>query len=536
MSLLPSEIPTGLVTGQFYFVSEDNVDGDIDPSLTVVDGTVTFKCSASVLRMPTKTVTVIPLEFKAKFNTAGQLVSAEDPNVGLELPATNSSLFNPTGFTWKVTFDLVQLPGRTTVQIPSFDIQVPEGVTTDLTTAMPVSTSPGTITVQGPQGNIGPTGATGAAGDGAYIQQVPRIANYLTREEKIGSYKTLLQNAGSTVVNIIACGDSITEGTGSTNTDNRWQTLLNTNLRYRHGVAPGAKYPFIPTWPKTSAPGIPVTRTGNVTADTSRGLGWKAGIVGDTGVVTFTFTGTSAKLLFFKGTTTGQMQVSIDGGAAVTVDTNSTTNPPAANVGVWASPALTAGVHTVQVTRAASSANSIYLNGCLTYNGDETTGIRVLDAAYHGTASTWLYASHMDQLVSNITTIGNVGLVLLNIGTNDYTANDIVGYKANIALFVSKLRDGGYTGSIVLMNAYKGLAGTALRDEAQWAQFGNAMREVAATDSKVAYFDWRMRMVDVPAPYNASSSLGLFADGLHPSDAGNQYIASIMTDYLSDRA
>ena len=155
MAVLPAEIPTGLVTGQFYFVNEDNVDADTDPNLTVVDGTVTFTASAKALRMPTKLATIVPLEFKAKFNSQGQLVSVDDASSGLELPATDSALFNPTGFTWKVEFDLVQIVNRHTVGIASFDIQVPEGVTTDLTTVMPVDSTPGTLTVQGPQGAVG---------------------------------------------------------------------------------------------------------------------------------------------------------------------------------------------------------------------------------------------------------------------------------------------------------------------------------------------------------------------------------------------
>lgn len=155
MAVLPAEIPTGLVTGQFYFVNEDNIDADTDPNLTVVSGDVIFTASAQVLRMPTKVATVIPLEFKAKFDSQGQLVSADDASIGLELPATDSALFNPTGFTWKVEFDLVQVENRHTLAVEPFDIQVPEGVTTDLTLVMPVDETPGTLTVQGPQGAVG---------------------------------------------------------------------------------------------------------------------------------------------------------------------------------------------------------------------------------------------------------------------------------------------------------------------------------------------------------------------------------------------
>ena len=156
MAVLPSDIPTGLVKGQFYFVNEDNVDADTDPDLTVVTGTVRFTCSARVLRMPTKLATVIPLTFDAVFDSAGNLIPATGTGTGIEVPATDSPLFNPTGFTWRVDFDLREAATNYSVVIPSFDIQVPTGGTVDLTTAMPVDTSPGVLTVQGPQGIQGP--------------------------------------------------------------------------------------------------------------------------------------------------------------------------------------------------------------------------------------------------------------------------------------------------------------------------------------------------------------------------------------------
>jgi hypothetical protein len=175
VAVLPAEIPTGLVTAQFYFVNEDNIDADTDPDLTVVSGTVAFTCEAKdadgipvPLRMPTKKAVIVPMRFDAEFDSQGRLVPVGQTNVGIEIPATNSALFNPTGFTWKVTFNLVDVATGFTVIVPSFSMSVPEGVTTDLVDAMPVSTAPGTITVQGPS-NILTVGTvtTGAPGSSA---------------------------------------------------------------------------------------------------------------------------------------------------------------------------------------------------------------------------------------------------------------------------------------------------------------------------------------------------------------------------------
>jgi len=156
MAVLPNEIPTGLIQGQFYFVNEDNIDANTDPELTVVSGKVTFTCEAAdPLRMPTKKAVIIPMTFDAEFDSQGRLVPVGRTDVGIELPASDSPLFNPTGFTWKVEFELIDVATEYSVVLPSFSIFVPEGVTSDIVDLMPVSMEPGTIMVQGPQGASG---------------------------------------------------------------------------------------------------------------------------------------------------------------------------------------------------------------------------------------------------------------------------------------------------------------------------------------------------------------------------------------------
>ena len=156
MAVLPSEIPTGLVTGQFYFVNEDNIDADTDPELLVVTGKVTFTCEAKEpLRMPTKKAVIIPMTFDAEFDSQGRLVPVGRTDVGIEIPASNSPLFNPTNFTWKVEFDLEEVATGYSVVLPSFSIFVREGETWDIVDLMPVSMDPGVIMVQGPQGDPG---------------------------------------------------------------------------------------------------------------------------------------------------------------------------------------------------------------------------------------------------------------------------------------------------------------------------------------------------------------------------------------------
>lgn len=165
MATLPSDVPTGLVTGQFYFVSEDAVDANTDPEMSVVTGVVKFTASVPVLQMPRLASTLVPLDFRAKFNAQGQLIPLNGNGLGIELPATNSVDIDPMGYTWKVEFDLRESATNYSVNIPSFNLQISQGEIIDLTTAMPVSESQGVITLRGPAGPEGPMGPPGIADD-----------------------------------------------------------------------------------------------------------------------------------------------------------------------------------------------------------------------------------------------------------------------------------------------------------------------------------------------------------------------------------
>lgn len=181
MALLPIDLPTGTVTGTFYFVDEDGVDADTKPELTVVTGTVTFTSSAKVLRMVSKSATVIPLVFDAKFDGNGNLVPRKGNGNGIELPATDSPLINPINYTWRVTFNLREVETGHTVNIDPFDIQIPTGQTIDLTAVMPVDTTPGTLTLKGPPGPPGPAGA-GVPNGGGALQVIRKTADNTTTE------------------------------------------------------------------------------------------------------------------------------------------------------------------------------------------------------------------------------------------------------------------------------------------------------------------------------------------------------------------
>lgn len=197
MALLPADVPTGHINGQFYFVSEDAADADTDPELTRVTGVVKFIASVPLLTMPRKAATLVPVDFRAKFNNQGQLVPLTGNGLGIDLPATNSDEFSQVGYTWKVEFDLRDSSNNYTIQIPSFNMQVSHGEVIDLTTVMPVAESPGTITLRGPAGPEGPMGPPGIADD-VGVAAVIADLDSLTSAELEARFASLLDIDGGT--------------------------------------------------------------------------------------------------------------------------------------------------------------------------------------------------------------------------------------------------------------------------------------------------------------------------------------------------
>lgn len=328
----------------------------------------------------------------------------------------------------------------------------------------------------------------------------------------------------------VVIGDSITEGTGATTVTKRWQTVLQGLLR---GGAVGAALPFIPAWPQSSVPGFPVTRTGTIgqtSTSTGAGLGWRGGdLRDDTAAVTFTFTGDRCKVMIFAASAGGVMSVQIDGGTPVLVNTQAPTVPGGHQP--WDSGVLSHGSHTVVIRRDPSSpaGNFVYLHGLLAYDGDLTTGIRVLDAARHGISSTFLTAARAAGAGSALTAAGGAKLAIIGFGTNDYGSTAPAAFKANIETLISGLRSTGFSGCILLLGMH--LSGG--RDLAQWQTLTQQLADIAAADPVIDYLDLRTVMPDVPTPHDAPAGEGLYYDALHPNDAGYARIAGAVLERIS---
>ena len=352
---------------------------------------------------------------------------------------------------------------------------------------------------------------------------------------KLRKWYAHLARRNANVAQIVCLGDSITEGTGSSVIDRRWQTVLQNNLRTRFGVPAGATFAFLPGATITNTPFPAVTRTGNTSvAGKNFGIMKTLSIPDASGSVTFTFTGNRAKLLFTRGSQAAIARVVVDGGTAVTLDTfNAATT--SGNV-LLDTGLISSGSHTITVSRDPSSINGrvIYIDGCAVFNNDDSAGIRVIDGGFHGinTSNFQLTGS----IVSGFSTaqvingLGGAGLLIVAYGTNDAGSAAIppTTMASNIATYISQIRAGGWDGSILYVAVYKGGG----RTDALWNPYVSAIQGLANADPDGIFLNLGSRMPNAPTSSFSTSALGLFADGLHPSDIGHAYIADVLSGIL----
>lgn len=373
----------------------------------------------------------------------------------------------------------------------------------------------------------------------ATLQTVADATSKLdTQKLPLRRFHAMLANRNAAPCRIIAGpGDSITEGAYAVTVVNRWQNLLMKRLRQTFAVTTGNDFPFIPVFPGITTPtDFPVTRTGTVVGSGSYGLGLRAGYVNDaTGKITFTFTGTRAKVAYVKGVagTLAIMKVIVDGGAPVTLDTSPTGSASTIGGQLFDLGALTAGTHTVEVSwdAASGAGKRVYVEGLFTFNGDENAGIRVFDAGHSGfttTSFTAPSADHARAVMAN----GPVGLAIIALGVNDIAGTITAAtFKTNLQTIVTAMRTQAFSGSIL----YLMMAKPGDKTDAEWNPYVTAVNELAAADPDAVVLDLSDRM---PKPvFNSPqpSDLGLYQDFRHLTPAGDGYVADVIAGFILPR-
>lgn len=348
---------------------------------------------------------------------------------------------------------------------------------------------------------------------------------------KLTDWRAALASGNATAVMV---GDSITEGSGTSNIRNRWQNQLQTALRAKQSSITGAQFPFIPGYPVTSAPGKPVRISGPVTRQNGTGIsGRTAVLTASESAVEFDFYGTSFDILYFSASATGLMGVSVDGAADIDVETNPVRSGNPAGAGrVWKSEVLPRGNHTVRIRRSPnnpSTAETIYVEGLRVYDRDETQpSIRVVDGGYHGAHSGTFNAPALTNQATSIKSVGGADLIVIGLGVNDVN-NTPQKFRENIQAIITSYRASGLNKSFLLLGMYQ----TGEKSSQMWRPYLDSLAAIAYPDPKIAFLDLTRHMPVVPDPYDGPASLGLFADRLHLNDDGNAWVGRVVASALA---
>jgi hypothetical protein len=134
-------------------VDPDSVDVGSAPEASPAVGTVTFTARPPIFRdvaASPDAVTLIPRPVVVALDVNGYIVDGQGAQ-GVQLIATDDADLNPSAWTWQVSFNL------TGATIPSFDFQLPQGTTVNLTAVMPIQASNGVFYLPGGIPNGGDT-------------------------------------------------------------------------------------------------------------------------------------------------------------------------------------------------------------------------------------------------------------------------------------------------------------------------------------------------------------------------------------------
>lgn len=336
----------------------------------------------------------------------------------------------------------------------------------------------------------------------------------------VGTLEGPFAHVAEDPVTVMFVGDSITEGAVVT-LDQRYQNLVIDRLRDRFDT-PAGGFGLHATQYVYELAGWTVSGTvtfNNLGIIWPWGPGLRGALLSATGEMTRTVEGTTARVWYRAYSTDGHLSVTVDGGAPVDIDCAGTASVHDAYVDV---PLGVSGSHTIEVAHA--SGNPAGFGGVQVFDGDETEGVRGLDAS-RGGATAALYAAAGTGAFDGVTDLADwsvaADVAVVLIGVNDWAGSVAAAtFKTNLETIVSGLRDGNPDLAVLVVALYE--ADVAHIDP--WSDYVAAMSEVADTSPRCGFLD--LSSVMPAAGTTAGDASGFYHDGLHPTAAGHAEIAA----------
>lgn len=343
---------------------------------------------------------------------------------------------------------------------------------------------------------------------------------------------TALSDVATAPFDILVVGDSVGEGTGASALDKRWIDRLQEKLRALYPVTgvPQAQPTYIPSYYSMDVPldwviwESPETTAG-VTLIDDYGIGGRSVQLNAAGEkITFAGSGTKVQVFYLKSDFfAAEFEIRIDGGAPVTVDCYDLTAIGGV-AAAWTSGTLSAGSHTVEVAfKNTRPGNSAFILGAKFYDGDLGKGVHVWDGSHGG----WTAYIHQMKNLTHHQLI-DPDLLIVALGFNDAAAYGPGEFGAYLWDLVYDLRaSAGWDVPTIIVALYNPKAAEAGWQHGVWADYVQDMREAAEALPACDFLDLTPIMPDT------WTDPTLYADLVHPNDAGHELIASSITELIA---
>lgn len=317
-------------------------------------------------------------------------------------------------------------------------------------------------------------------------------------------------HAESEVINVSLVGDSIAEGgKASDYAAYGFATVVRDTLQSRWG---NAGLGFISAWLRTNAEGT-VRALAETFAWSDSGSACRKG--NNLAYKTYTFTGDSVTVKYWKKPDAGEFTIAIDGGAPVTVDAEATE----VSLGSHTITGLVNGSHTIVITMAEAD-RYLYLHGVVPYVST-AKGIRLNN---HGN-----WGKSTDVLAESEYRIGALDpapkLLMIALGANDFgTQHSLKEVKSNLNAIIDPALAAG---SCVLIVARTMRGDTNLGLD---HNMYNRMLYEVAVETGVALVDVDQMWGNV---FSTADGKGYFdADDVHLTNMGHRQLAMDIMNVL----
>ncbi len=328
---------------------------------------------------------------------------------------------------------------------------------------------------------------------------------------------------------VVVMGDSVSEGLGlAGDLDRRWVDRLQVTLRTRVGAEACSTAPagyegttsLVPAWYAGAALPDPPT-SGPVEQDVYAGPGGRALRLLPGASISWEVTATSVDVGYRSVDAGGTMQISIDG--EVVEQAIDTASDGFGARRVWSSDDLGPGRRTITVANVSAPTGElpVVVTDLTPFVADRDRCVHVLDASHSGIQAKDV-AARPDYLADTLSL--DPDLLVVPLGFNDAFTSTPAELGHSLRSLVGQVRQGGYTGPVLLVGLFSPPPGTY--DE-PWAEYLAAMHDQVSAEG-VSYVDLSGTL---PAVQGAPS--GTYLDALHPAPAGHGRIAQVMADVLT---